>query len=71
MKSELNDILVKLRRAETYISHCSMTYMPINVRELDGSISMHRPKSNEGHAYDEIREAINMLETVLKAGGDK
>jgi predicted RNase H-like nuclease (RuvC/YqgF family) len=35
-----------------------LTSFPINVRELDGTISTERPKSNAGHAYDKTKEAL-------------
>lgn len=54
--------LEAIEKAEAYISGMAMTCYPINVRELDGSISQHRPKSGAGFAMDFIAEARAALE---------
>lgn len=58
MLKDMESMAKALEEIEIRLSHCAMTSFPINVRELDGSISQHRPKSNEGHAYDKAREAL-------------
>ena len=49
-----------------------MTTFPINVRELDGTISSVRPKSAAGEAYDDIQQALQANQADLaKLMGDE
>lgn len=52
-----------LKEIRIRLACSSHTLMPINVRELDGSISQHRPPSNEGIAY-------NLASALLKEIGE-
>lgn len=52
-----------LKTIKIRLGGSSHTLMPINVRELDGSISQHRPPSNEGIAY-------NLASALLKEIGE-
>lgn len=52
--------------AHMYVSHSSHTCFPINVREPDGTISQHRPRSNEGNAYDILGAAITTFTAEVK-----
>lgn len=63
--SALEVAVEALDKAEILISHTSLTCMPINVREIDGSISQHRPKSNTGEAYDLIKEAKDKITKLI------
>lgn len=63
LKSELmREVREALKRTEARLSGMAMTTFPINVRELDGSISTVRPKSAAGEAYDDVRQALTALE---------
>jgi hypothetical protein len=51
LREALGEIKIRLQ-------YCQHTGFPENVRELDGSISQHRPPTNEGRAYDIARKAL-------------
>jgi hypothetical protein len=57
---------IALERVKILISGCHMTTFPIWVREQDGSTTMERPKSNEGHAMDEINSAIQKADELAR-----
>lgn len=69
----LIDIILEQQRALEYVERslrgCNLTSMPIHVRELDGSISMQRQKSNEGHAHAAADAALAATNAKLKALG--
>lgn len=69
----LIDIILEQQRAlediRIRISGCAMTSFPIIIRELDGSISMERPLSNEGHAYNKAKVVLASTSAKLKALG--
>ena len=53
------------------IAGLSHTCLPINVRELDGSVSQVRPISGAGEAYNKINETNAELSHILKPEGEK
>jgi len=55
-----------LSKIEVHLTYSAHTSFPINVRELDGTISQQRPKSNEGNAYDKAKEALDKIGEILK-----
>lgn len=57
----LKEAVGALEKIKHYVSCYEMTNFPVNVREPDGSISQHRPKSNAGHACDLICETLDKL----------
>lgn len=69
--SALEVAIEAMKTAEVRISHTSLTMMPINVREPDGAISSHRPKSNEGHAYEALKNALAQIDQILRGEADE
>lgn len=64
---EVNQSLISaLENIEIRLQYCQHTGFPINVRELDGSISQQRSKTNEGHAYDLAKQALESARQKLK-----
>lgn len=57
-----------LEKSKTWIGGMEMTMFPIHVREPDGSITMERPKSCAGHAYDIIRDAQDKINKLCGEG---
>jgi hypothetical protein len=71
---DLYDQAVKLKE-DLYQIRCRLeganhTLLPINVRELDGSISQHRPISSVGEAYNISGKAIKDFDEYIGGLGD-
>lgn len=55
-----------LKKSEMILSYQNLTTLPIHVREPDGSISMHRPKSQIGLLYDETKVVLEKYRKFLE-----
>lgn len=56
--AQAEKLAAALEKVKTYIGGCRLTGFPEKVRELDGSISTHYPKTSEGRAYDLSQETL-------------
>lgn len=71
LRESADKLVEAAKLAHMLVSHSSHTCLPINVREPDGSISSHRPESNEGHCYRVLGMAIENFRAKFPATNDE
>ncbi len=61
-RAKSSKLIAVMEEVKRRLGCCMLTGFPVNVRELDGSISQHRPRTNEGEAYDLISKTLAEIE---------
>lgn len=70
LEALLIEAVKTIEEVKSKLSLTSLTTFPINVRELDGSISQQRPRSITGIAYDSCDKTLVLIAEKLSGPAD-